>query len=176
MPEITVIVQHSIFYGAILAFSVCALFLIGAYLNPEVMLQGYPPEIKRRYGEGSAAAKRQRVWLSIPVSITLFGALILAIAQLPPASNGVASYLAITLCVFIMLFTLNVVDLVVNDWLIFNTLRPKFIILPGTEGMAGYGDYGFHFKQFLKGTLGSLIASPIIAAIATGIDILLSNL
>jgi hypothetical protein len=166
------VLQHSFLYGGILALLVCALFLVGAYLNPEVMLQGYPPDIKARYGAASPAAKRHRLWLSIPVSIALFGTLVMALVQMPQVDNGVVNYLAATLCIFIMFFTLNLVDLVVNDWLIFNTLRPKFIVLAGTEGMAGYRDYGFHFKQFLKGTLGSFIASPIIAALAIAVTYL----
>jgi hypothetical protein len=67
----------------------------------------------------------------------------------------------------VILMMFNLVDLIVIDWLIFNTLQPRFIILPGTEGMAGYHDYGFHFRQFLKGTAGSLVVSLMIAAITT---------
>jgi len=39
----------------------------------------------------------------------------------------------------------------VLDWLIFCTIQPRRIVLPGTEGMAGYRDYRFHFIGFLKG-------------------------
>jgi len=34
---------------------------------------------------------------------------------------------------------------VVLDWLIFVTIQPDFVVIPGTEGLAGYKDYGFHF-------------------------------
>jgi len=44
------------------------------------------------------------------------------------------------------------------------------VILPGTEGMAGYKDYGFHFKAFLRGTALCFIASLVIAGIAIGIQ------
>jgi hypothetical protein len=160
------LLQHSLLYGAMLSAGVSVLFLVGAYLNPEIMLRGYPPDIKARYGEGSPATKRQRSWLALAVGLVLFGTLALAIMRLPQAIGGELTFVATILCVFIMLFIFNLVDLVVLDWLIFNTLQPKFIVLPGTAGMAGYRDYGFHFKAFLRGTLILLVASPIIAAIA----------
>lgn len=62
-------------------------------------------------------------------------------------------------------------DLLIPDWLIFVAIQPKFIILPGTEGAKGYRDYGFHFRAFLKGSLGALIASLIIAGIVWLIEV-----
>jgi len=60
----------------------------------------------------------------------------------------------------------SAVDLLILDWLVFVTLRPKIVVLPGTEGAKGYGDYGFHFRAFLKGLAGSLIGSLVIAGMA----------
>ncbi len=68
---------------------------------------------------------------------------------------------------FGVLLVFNAVDLLLVDWLIFVTLRPKVVVLPGTEGAEGYGDYGFHFRAFLKGLAGSLIGSLIVAVLAT---------
>ena len=56
--NITAIVQHSLLYGALLGVLTCALFLVGAYLSPEIMLQGYPPDVKAKYGPMSAKARR----------------------------------------------------------------------------------------------------------------------
>jgi hypothetical protein len=52
---------------------------------------------------------------------------------------------------------------------VFITLRPKIVVLPSTEGAEGYGDYGFHFRAFLKGLAGSLIGSLVVAGMATAI-------
>ncbi len=161
--------QHSLLYGALLGMLTCALFLVGAYLSPEVMLQGYPPDVKAKYGPMSAKARRHQKWLGIPVAIVLIGTLILAITQLPRVTGGL-TFTAVFLCSTLMLLTLNVIDLVINDWLIFVTLQPRFVVLPGTEGMAGYRDYGFHFRQFLKGAFGSVAAGLVIAAIVMLID------
>lgn len=59
----------------------------------------------------------------------------------------------------------NLFDLLVLDWLIMVRIQPKFIILPGTEGMKIYNDYSFHFRGFLKGTVLTFLTSLVIAGI-----------
>jgi len=167
MFNFTPLIQHSLIYGVILGGSVCALFLLGAYFNPEVMFRGYPPDIKAKYGQISERSQRHQKLLVIPVAIATFGSLIIAILQLPQVVGGEPGFMAVFICVTIMMLTLSVIDLVINDWLIFVIIQPRFVILPGTEGLAGYSDYGFHFQQFLKAAFGSLISGLVIAGIVT---------
>lgn len=166
MPDLMPLLQHSLLYGAILTFLLLALFGFGAYLNPEVMLRGYPPDIKARYGAIRPATKRQRIWLSIAALIVLLGVTLLAMVRMPQVTGSEPTFWTATFSVLIMLLLFNLVDLLVLDWLLFNTIQPKFIVLPGTAGMAGYRDYGSHFKKFLHGMLLLMIISPIIAGIA----------
>ena len=49
------------------------------------------------------------------------------------------------------------------------TWRPRVIVLPGTEGLAGYGDYGFHFRGFLKGLVFCFAAGLLTALSASGL-------
>ena len=65
-----------------------------------------------------------------------------------------------------VLTVVNLVDLLVIDWLISIRFRPRKLILPGTEGLAGYDDLRFHVRGFVFGLVGTLAASPIIGAIA----------
>ena len=46
------------------------------------------------------------------------------------------------------------------------------IILPGTEGMKGYGDYMFHLRGFLAGLVLALFISLVLA----GIPVLLARI
>jgi hypothetical protein len=46
-------------------------------------------------------------------------------------------------------------------------LKPKFAILPGTEDMAGYNDFGFHVRGFGIGTALSLAAGGITAGVVS---------
>ncbi len=41
-------------------------------------------------------------------------------------------------------------DILVIDWLIICTLRPRRLVYPGTENCAGWGDYGFHAREQLR--------------------------
>jgi hypothetical protein len=45
--------------------------------------------------------------------------------------------------------------------------QPRFVVLPGTEGMAGYGSYWFHFRGFLIGIPIVLLGSALLAAIVS---------
>jgi hypothetical protein len=67
-----------------------------------------------------------------------------------------------------MFSVFNVLDWLVLDWLLV-WFQPHFVVLPGTEGMAGYRSYWFHFRGFLIGilltVLGSLLIAPIAAAL-----------
>jgi len=59
---------------------------------------------------------------------------------------------------FVVMLAFNHFDWLVLDWLVFCTLTPGFVVLPGTEGMAGYKDYAMHFRGFLIG-LGFALAA-----------------
>ncbi len=167
--NLSFLLQHSLLYGAILSVLMSALFLTAAYLNPEIMLRGYPPDIKAKYGPSSEKTSQQRKPMALLLFVILFGTLIFSIVQLADVSSEPLTLTTIFLSTFVILLTFNLVDLLIIDWLVFVTLQPKFIILPGTKGMAGYKDYGFHFKAFLRGTVLCLIASLVMAGITMGI-------
>ena len=71
-------------------------------------------------------------------------------------------------------FTFNLLDLLVLDWLVFVTWRPRYIVLSGTEGPTGYGDYAFHFRGFLKGLVFCLAAGLLTALATLGVSALAS--
>jgi hypothetical protein len=64
-----------------------------------------------------------------------------------------------------LLLVLQAVDLVVLDWLVFVTLQPRFVVLPGTEGMAGYRDLRFHVRGFARASVASLVIAAVFAAV-----------
>jgi hypothetical protein len=47
------------------------------------------------------------------------------------------------------------------------TITPRFVVIPGTEGMAGYKDYVFHLRGFLIGSVISAAGGLVIAALVT---------
>jgi hypothetical protein len=166
MPNLTLLLQHGALYGTILSALMVLAFVGAAYLNPEIWLPDYPPDIRERFGPMSERAKRQRKLVGIPVFLFLMGVLVLSSVRLAQIGGG-SVFFSVFIGTFVVLLVFNTVDLLILDWLVFITLRPKIVVLPGTEGAEGYGDYGFHFRAFLKGVMGSLIGSLIVAGVAT---------
>lgn len=162
MQNIALLTQYGVFCGAILSVLMCVAFVGLAYLNPEIWLPDYPPDIRERFGPMSGRAKKA----GVPVFLILVATLAFAAVRFARIAGGESSFLAVFLGVFTALLVFNVLDLVVLDWLIFVTIRPKIVVLPGTEDVEGYGDYGFHFRAFLKGIVGSFAASLVVATVA----------
>jgi hypothetical protein len=72
-------------------------------------------------------------------------------------------FVSAAVCAALVFATLTLYDLVVLDWIIFAGLRPRLLVLPGTEGMKEYRDLRFHLVAAAKGS--PLI---IIVGLATG--------
>ena len=62
-------------------------------------------------------------------------------------------------------FLFNLVDWLILDWLLVCTITPAFVVIPGTEGMAGYKNYAMHLRGFLVGMLISVVLGVLIAAL-----------
>jgi len=72
-------------------------------------------------------------------------------ARLRRQNGGKLSFWAAFANSALILFYFAMWDLLILDWLIFVTIQPSFIVIPGPEGMAGYKDYWFHFKVSFLG-------------------------
>ena len=48
-----------------------------------------------------------------------------------------------------------------------STITPRFVVIPGTEGMEAYKDYAYHFRASMVGTILSVAAGLVIAGIVT---------
>jgi hypothetical protein len=159
------IILHGVIYGLILSVGLSGLIFLTLYINPEMWLRDAPPEAQAQYGPMSEKARKQRAFWSVPFFLFLIGTLALSIIKLEGVV-GMMSYTAVFLNILTVLLTFNLFDLLIVDWLIVVYWRPQFIILPGLDPeLAGYNDYIFHFKGFLKGSAGILVASLIIAGI-----------
>jgi hypothetical protein len=159
------LILHSLLYGGILSAVMTVLILGSLAYNPEIWLHDFPRDVQEKYGPASPKSIRQRNILIIPFMLSLFGILAAAVITLPQVIGRPPGFLDLFLTIFIVFMTFNLVDLVIIDFGLV-LLQPKFIILPGTEGLKGLVDYGFHFRGFLKGTVGGLIGSLVLAGIS----------
>jgi hypothetical protein len=156
---------HSLLYGGILSAVMTVLILGSLAYNQEIWLHDFPRDVQEKYGPASPKSIQQRNILAVPFMLLFFGILVAAVITLPQAIGRQPGFFDLFLSIFIVFMTFNLVDLVIIDFgLVY--FQPKFISLPGTEGLKGLVDYGFHFRGFLKGTVGGLIGSLFIAGLA----------
>lgn len=159
------IVCHALVWGLVLAAVLFPMVLLLLWWNPEIMLQDYPPDIQAKHGPMSARSRRQR-W---PVAIVFIAVLVALVAasfqKVRALDGGDLSFSTSFVYSFTMFSFFNLLDWLVLDCLLV-ALQPQFFVLPGTEGMAGYRDYWFHFRGFLIGIVASLIGALLTAAIA----------
>jgi hypothetical protein len=159
------LLTHSLAFGAIFSLLLGATFISLLLISPTSWVDDYPPDIRARFGEMSPRAKKWRAIAVIPTLIILLGVPAWSVVRLVDLAGPTLTFWDVALSVFIVATTFNVIDLLILDCLIFVTWQPKWIVLPGTEGMAGYKDYGFHLKGSLKGQVGIIVVSLVFAAV-----------
>jgi hypothetical protein len=167
MAEYMLAFQTGFIYGIVFSLLFSALLLVMIKINPEGMLDGLPLDIKARHGPVSEKTKRQRKPFVLLFFLIMIGVPLLSIRRYDLMTVGSPTFIELFVIVFTVFIVFNIVDLLILDWLIICTITPKFIVLPGTEGMAGYKDYGFHFRGFLKGTVICLVSALIFAGIVS---------
>ncbi len=151
--------------GALL--SVLASIFLAAVLrfNPRLLLQDYPEDIQQRV---APKTERERCWslgVGIPFLILLGAVPFISTLTLKRQGGAGLSFPQLFLNAFGVVFIFNLVDLLVLDWLMFCTVTPGFVVIPGTEEMQGYKDYGYHFRAFLTGTVFSIVAGLVIGGV-----------
>lgn len=156
---------HALPYGLGLSVLLTIMLLIGLWINPEMLLNDYPPDVKAAYGPArNPKSKPQARLFALMMLLLVIGALTTALVNLPRPGNFGAAYRMSLVTIWSVLMIFNLIDLLLIDFpLVY--LKPKRLLLPGTEGMKGYADYGFHARGFLKGTIGITLASLILALI-----------
>ena len=160
-----VLLREALFYGLVLSLVLAAILAASFHFAPPEMWVGdYPPDIRERFGPMGPRAARARWFVAIPFFVAAVAVPLLALADLA-GQVWPLSFLAAFATSFVVLLTFNLFDLLILDWLVFCTLRPRRMVLPGTEGMAGYRDYRFHFVGFLKGLGFCAVGGLVVAAL-----------
>jgi hypothetical protein len=151
--------------GAVLSLFASLWLVLSLRVNPRIFLQDYPPKIQEKVPPKTKAERRLSWVFGLPfVLLLLLGSFF---STLSLRTQGNAQFWALWLNATGVLFVFNVVDWLILDWLMFCTLTPRFVVIPGSEGMAEYKDYGFHFRGFLIGTVYSGVAGLIVAGVVS---------
>lgn len=139
------------------------------FKNPRIMLQDYPKSIRKEVPPKTKTEKRQTFWFGLPFLIIFVGYPMLS--SLYYATYKDWQFLEILYFTWGTLLVFNLFDLIVLDWLIFCTITPRIVVIPGTEGNVGYKNYKFHFVGFLKG----IAITFVISIITSGITVLIAE-
>jgi hypothetical protein len=150
MTDSFALLEWALVCGLLLSAVLVVIMLVSVRIAPDIWVGDYPPDIRERYGPMSPRAARLRPFIAVPFFVAFFVVPVLGLARLESLVGSVG-FLEAFWFAFSALLVFNLVDLLVLDWLIFCTLRPRVVVLPGTQGMAGYRNYRFHFVGFLKG-------------------------
>ncbi|HEX2994023.1 MAG TPA: hypothetical protein VHP14_04345 [Anaerolineales bacterium] len=166
------LIQLGLTWGTVFGLVFSLAILIMGRVNAEMILNDYPPDIREKFGVMSEQTRRQANLATLPLFATLGLVLALGLGQLR-SMIGELTFVNTFIVTTLIFQTWNLLDLVLLDWFLLITLKPRFMILPGTEGMAGYNDYGFHFRKFLNGIVFTLILSLIVTVIVLGVEIVI---
>lgn len=130
------------------------------------MLNDYPPDIRDKWGAMTERTKRQRVLVANLLLVTVLSVGVWSIRSLSTLAGSDGTF-AIAFAHFAIMFgTFNLFDWLLFDWpLVY--WQPRFLVLPGTEGLAGYTNYQFHFRGILIGIPIVLAGSALLAAIVS---------
>jgi hypothetical protein len=131
------------------------------------MLGDYPPAIQAAVPPRTEAERKLALRLGLPFLLVLILYPFVATFLFHSQSAGQAGFSSLWLYAFLVIFAFNLWDWLVLDWLVFCTITPKWLVIPGSEGHPAYKDYAFHFRGFLIGTVFSAALGLIVAGIAT---------
>jgi hypothetical protein len=151
--------------GTLLALIFSVYILAMMRHNPRLFLNkgDFPRDILDAVPPKTEGEKRQAKILGIPFFVGMLGGPVLSTLALQRQSTTAVPFLQLFLHALGVLMIPNLVDLVILDWLLFCTITPQFMVVPGTEGFAGYKDYGFHAKGHAKGMVLITVVALVVA-------------
>jgi hypothetical protein len=155
-----ILLEHALVVGLELSLLLTTILVIGGLIAPDMMVGDYPPDIREKYGPPSLRAARLRPIFAVLLFAAFLGVPLVGLCALRARLGQVSPLPAFVFSAGALL-VFNIFDLIILDWLFFCTIQPPLMVLPGTEGMAGYRDYHFHFIGFLRG-LGFCIVGGLV--------------
>lgn len=140
---------HALGFGTLAAL-VCGAFLLAIeFLAPYAFIDDYPDDVREEAPEPTRAEKRSGLIGGIVFVVVLF-ACVAAVVVGWAARTDTAGILELSLMALVVSTLFAIFDIVVIDWLVICTWRPRRLVYPGTEECAGWGDYLFHVREQLR--------------------------
>jgi hypothetical protein len=151
--------------GAILSSFASVWLILALRVNPRIFLHDYPVKIQEKVPKKTEAERQLSYVFGIPFMLLLLLGPFFSTLSLRKQSH--IQFLALWLNAAGVVIIFNIVDWLILDWLLFCTITPHFVVIPGSEGMEEYKDYRFHFHGFLHGLAYSILGGMVIAGIVS---------
>ncbi len=151
--------------GTILAVVGSIYLLAMLWFNPRLSLNDLPDDIKNAVPPWSKKEKIQAIFFGIPFFILVIGFPFFSTLALKNQYGDTISFFALFINTFGVIMIFNLVEVGFIDLLLLCKIRPKFMIIPGTEGLAGSRDYWHQIRAHLRGKVLMGVLCLIIAGI-----------
>ncbi|MFN8379569.1 MAG: nitroreductase [Anaerolineae bacterium] len=158
-----------LFDGMVFALIGSVIVLSAMAYNPRLFLNkgDFPPDILAAVPPKTREEQRLAIVAGIPFLLAIIVAPLFSTWQFRHLAAGDVSLLVLALHAFGVIMVFNLFDLLVLDLLLFCTITPRFMVVPGTEGLAGYKDKRFHLRAHLRSIPAMAAAALAVALIAS---------
>ncbi|WP_063727276.1 hypothetical protein [Streptomyces sp. RTd22] len=136
----------SLGYALVLTALFTAVIVGGLLVARDALLDDYPPAIRERHGPQSPRGKRTAAVMGLLNALLFVAVPVVGVLDLHGRTEGPLGFWPAFVLGGVAFLVLVLTDLLVLDWLLFCTVRPRFMVLPGTDGMPEYRDYAFHWR------------------------------
>ena len=163
-----VLIKRVLVDGTLLSVLISIVIYGSLYVNPLTWVGDYPPDIQAAVGTADVPLG-QTVATSVLCLGIILGIVLRSNAKLRQQCQGRLSFGTAFVNSALLFLFFAVWDLLILDWLIFVTIQPPFVVIPGTEGLAGYKDYWFHLEvSFLSWTpwIAILVGGLVMAGLS----------
>ncbi len=159
------LIQRILIDGAILTAIIAPVVVLTLYINPRMALSDYPKDVQAAVPPRTKQELRLALLIGVPLILIILAAPLYSAWLLRQQNGGQLPYWMAFVTIFGVFLLPFLFDLIVLDIGMFSTWTPKFLVIPGTEGMPGYKDYGFHLKAHARGLVLLVGLSALLALI-----------
>lgn len=140
---------HALGFGLLAALACGAVLIAVEFLAPYAFLDDYPEDIRRAAPEPSPAQKLAGRIGGVVFVLALLGG-VGGVTWSWGAMHVGAGFFELSLMALVVSVLFALFDILVVDWLVICTWRPRRLVYPGTEDCEGWGDYRFHVDEQLR--------------------------
>ena len=156
--------------GLLLSVVFSATIVGTALIDPWITLENHPPAIRELVTPPDDLPVVLPVVIGLGMSVVLVWLMVRSVVALARDRGWHLGFAYAALHVWLLFQVVNLWDVVILDWLLFVTIQPAALLIPGTEGHPAYDDYLFHLKESYAHPVpwvGGLVGSLFVGGIAT---------